>query len=144
MKQYDFYGWEKAAGIPVKNALYPGIETPLDLYDRLEKLWCAETCTPRLRANWTAENKTLGQCAITAFLVQDIFGGEVFAVPTQTGGMHCFNRVDGVVFDLTNAQFGEKAKNIVYDCTRLQDRDSAAHFAKEEKRLRYEYLKSKL
>ena len=28
--------------------------TPRDYYDRLSKIWCAETCAPRMRADWTA------------------------------------------------------------------------------------------
>lgn len=144
MKQYNFHGWQEAANVHVKYPVYPGIETPLDLYDRLEKLWCAQTCAPRLRPNWSESNRTLGQCSITAFLAQDLFGGEVFGMATDNGGIHCYNRVDGAVFDLTDAQFGQKAKELVYDCSWLQDRESAAHFAKEEKRCRYEFLKSKL
>lgn len=145
MKQYHFYGWENVDQIYAENPIYPGIETPLDLYDRLAELWCAETCAPRLRDRWTPENKTLGQCSITAFLTQDIFGGEVFAMPTKTGGLHCYNRVNGVVFDLTSKQFsGQEAKTMVYDCSLPQERESANHFFKEEKRQRYLYLKEKL
>ena len=143
-KQYEFYGWEGAKQVRVKNPLYADVQTPLDLYDRLERVWCADTCAPRLRDGWTPANKTLGQCSITAFLVQDIFGGEVYGMRTDNGGMHCYNRVDGIVFDLTSEQFGEKAKDLIYDCTLAQDREAAHHFAKAEKRQRYEYLKSRL
>lgn len=143
-KRYSFYGWETAGSIRDGMRMYQGIETPLDLYDALSRVWCADTCAPRLRSGWTPDNKTLGQCSITAFLVQDIFGGEVFGMPTKNGGVHCYNRVDGKVFDLTSEQFGADASGLVYDCAALQDRDSALHFGKEEKRLRYEYLKSRL
>ena len=45
MKTYHFYGWQQA-GVPAVNGEYPGIRTPLDLYDKLAQVWCAETCAP--------------------------------------------------------------------------------------------------
>ena len=134
MKKYRFYGWESA---DIKDAR--GF-TPRDYYDMLSEIWCAETCAPRMRDRWTKENKTLGQCSITAFLMQDIFGGKVFGVPLGDGNFHCFNVVGDCVFDLTSEQFGDKKLN--YDGCPEQFRE--IHFAKEEKRQRYEYLKSRL
>lgn len=144
MNTYCFYGWEKAGELTVKNEIYKGIRTPYDLYDKLCKVWCADTCAPRMRKDWTPENRTAGQCSITAFLAQDIFGGEVYAMTTNNGGLHCYNKVNDVVFDLTSEQFGEKAASLVYDCVLLQDRESSDHFAKAEKRARYEYLCNRL
>ncbi|MBR5679221.1 MAG: hypothetical protein IKX19_01085, partial [Clostridia bacterium] len=82
----------------------------------------------------------LGQCSITAFLMQDLYGGKVFGVPLGDGNFHCFNVVGGCVFDLTGEQFGEKKLNYT-DCPE-QLRET--HFAKEEKRQRYEVLKTAL
>lgn len=144
MKEYKFYGNREVDSVKAVNRLYKGIETPKDLYDTLSDIWCVETCAPRLRKDWTPENKTLGQCSITAFLVQDIFGGEVYAMPTDNGGLHCYNKVGDKVFDLTSEQFGDKANNLVYDCSLLQSRESKDHFDKLEKKARYEYLISKL
>ena len=76
---YRFYGWEHA-NVPAITDQYKGIHTPLDLYDALSESWCADTCAPRMRVKWTPENKTLGQCSITAFLTQDIFGGKVYGM----------------------------------------------------------------
>ena len=134
-----FYGWEQATA-PALNRDYPGIETPRDLYDALLGLWCADTCAPRMRGDWTAGNPTLGQCSITAFLAQDIFGGKVYGVPLKDGGFHCFNVVDGQRFDFTSQQFGEA--KLRYDDCPEQLRE--VHFAKEEKRQRYEKLKELL
>ena len=144
MDNYKFYGHESAAKVHVLNKIYKGIDTPLDLYDALSRIWCADTCAPRMRDDWSTDNKTLGQCSVTAFLAQDIFGGEVYAMRTESGGLHCYNKVGQAVFDLTCEQFGEKARELVYDCSMLQDRESADHFFKEEKRSRYEYLRSRL
>ncbi|MCR4585846.1 MAG: hypothetical protein K5686_09010 [Lachnospiraceae bacterium] len=138
--KYMFYGAERADMKPVLN-LYPGINDPRDLYDRLMEIWCEYTCTPRLREGFSEDNKTLGQCSITAFLVQDIFGGEVRGIEREGGTFHCYNVVGGKCFDLTSEQFRDE--ELVYsDDDPIQSRE--VHFAKEEKKQRYEYLKEKL
>lgn len=136
---YQFYGWQQAT-VPAVADTYPGIHTPQDLYDALSDLWCAETCAPRMRKDWTPENKTLGQCSITAFLVQDIFGGEVYGIPLPDGGFHCYNVVNGHLFDLTSEQFA--GETLCYENNPQQSRD--IHFAKEEKFERYKLLCQKL
>ena len=134
MKTYKFYGWE-TADVTDERGL-----TPRDYYDMLSEIWCAETCAPRLREGWSPENKTLGQCSITAFLIQDIFGGKVRGILRPGGNHHCFNEVSGCVFDLTSEQFGDEK----LDYTDCPEQSREVHFAKEEKRLRYEYLRSEL
>ena len=131
---YRFYGWEKA-DILDRNGL-----NPRDLYDLLSGIWCAETCAPRMRDQWTPENPTYGQCSITAFLVQDLFGGRVYGVPRKDGSFHCFNAVEDCVFDLTSEQFGDEALN--YEGCPEQLRE--VHFAREEKRQRYLTLRKRL
>ena len=83
---------------------------------------------------------TLGQCSITAFLAQDIFGGDVYGILRPGGNYHCYNVVNGRTFDLTSEQFGDE--ELSYEDNPMQSRE--VHFAKEEKRLRYEYLKEEL
>ncbi|MBR4132641.1 MAG: hypothetical protein IKT99_06645 [Oscillospiraceae bacterium] len=134
MKEYQFYGWQTA---DIRDAR--GL-TPRDYYDLLSEIWCAETCAPRMRPDWSPENRTLGQCSITAFLLQDLYGGKVFGVPLGDGNYHCFNAVDGCVFDLTSEQFGEKA----LDYSACVEQSREVHFAKEEKQQRYQYLREKL
>lgn len=134
MKQYAFYGWQTADIKDVRGL------TPRDYYDLLSDAWCAETCAPRMRGDWTPRNKTLGQCSVTAFLMQDIYGGKVYGVPLGDGNYHCFNVVGDCVFDLTSEQFGDVALN--YEDCPGQERD--VHFAKEEKRRRYELLTARL
>ncbi len=136
---YRFYGWE-CADVPPLTQEYQGIDTPRKLYDVLSDIWCEYTCAPRLREGWSTENKTLGQCSITAFLVQDIFGGKVYGVSREGGTFHCYNVVGESVFDLTSEQFGEE--KLCYQGNPEQFRE--VHFAKEEKRKRYEYLRDAL
>ena len=93
-----------------------------------------------MRDRWTNENMTLGQCSITAFLAQDIFGGKVYGIKRPGGNYHCYNVIGDCAFDLTSEQFGDEVLN--YKDNPEQQRE--VHFAKEEKRLRYEYLKEAL
>ncbi len=137
--EYKFWGWENTDISPVTNE-YKGILNPRDLYDALSNIWCAETCAPRMRSDWTKENKTLGQCSITAFLVQDIFGGKVYGIKRPGGNFHCYNVIGNAKYDLTSEQFGEE----VLDYTNNPEQFREVHFAKEEKRLRYESLKQRL
>lgn len=136
---YKFYGWERAS-VPARTDEYAGIHTPKDLYDVLSNLWCEYTCAPRMRKNWSKDNMTLGQCSITAFLAQDIFGGKVYGILRDGENYHCYNVVDHCVFDLTSEQFGDEV--LSYENNPEQFRE--VHFAKEEKRQRYEYLRSEL
>ncbi|MBO7079149.1 MAG: hypothetical protein J6W64_05005, partial [Bacilli bacterium] len=103
---YKFYGYESKSVKPI-NAEYVAILDQRHLYDLLCDIWCKETCAPRMQKDWSKDNKTLGQCSITAFLVQDIFGGEVYGVPLEDGNYHCFNKVNDVLFDLTSEQFDD-------------------------------------
>lgn len=139
MQKYKFYGWEQANALAITDQ-YKKIRTPIDLYDALSEIWCAQTCAPRMRDSWTPENKTMGQCSITAFLAQDIFGGEVYGIHRPDGNYHCYNVVGDCCFDLTSEQFGDEV--LIYENNPPQSRET--HFEKEEKRLRYEYLKKEL
>ena len=123
-----FYGEETAA---------PEI---LRLFDELWPLWKIATCAPRLRPDWSEANRPLGQCSITAFLVQDLLGGKVRGIPLPDGSVHCFNEALGCRFDLTSAQF----PNTVLDYENRPEQSREEHFADDGKRQRYELLKSRL
>lgn len=120
-----FYGWETAT------------EEIRALYDDLTQVWSRDTCAPRMRADWSPENCTLGQCSITAFLVQDLLGGKVFGVPLEDGSVHCFNEAQGCVFDLTSELFGDRVLSYGDRPEQLRER----HFADEDKFARYRLLK---
>ena len=134
MKEYRFYGWREANIVDQRGL------TPRDYYDLLSSTWSKETCAPRMREEWSAGNKTLGQCSITAFLMQDVYGGRVYGVPLGDGNFHCFNVVGDCVFDLTSEQFGDE----VLDYSLLYEQSREIHFAKEEKKARYLLLRERL
>ena len=122
--------------------IYPGIETPDDLYGALMHCWTRGTCTARLRSKWSEDNKTAGQCAITAFIVQDIFGGEIHEMDTGRG-LHCYNVISGTAVDLTSEQFGADAKKLSYENNPLQP-PREERMNQTGKRERYEMLKKNL
>ncbi len=131
---YKFYGSDTKCVSPIDKNLK--IKNQYDLYHVLKSCWSKETCAPRMRNRWTEEDYTVGQCSITSFLVQDLFGGEVYGIKLNDGNYHCFNVIGDVKFDLTSEQFKEKLN---YDDVVLQKRE--VHFKKEEKFERYKYLK---
>lgn len=64
--------------------------------------WSAETA----QGDWDPNNPATGQCAITALIVQDYFGGELLRCKTKLGKSHYWNRLpDGAELDLTESQF---------------------------------------
>ena len=136
---YKFFNANNADVYPITKG-FELIKDPRVMYDLMSGIWCEYSCAPRMRKDWSKENMTLGQCSITSFLIQDIFGGEVYGVPLGDGSYHCYNVVNGVQFDLTSEQFGDQ--KLVYDNKYPQSREE--HFASEEKYLRYLYLKKEL
>lgn len=134
-----FYGW-KSDPVTFRDEAYAKIRNQKHLYMLLKKCWSSDTCAPRLCEKWSAENPTVGQCSVTAFLVQDIFGGEVRGIVRPDGSHHCFNAAGTSVFDLTSEQFG--SEKLDYETYVTESREE--HFRKEEKRLRYEALKASL
>jgi hypothetical protein len=75
------------------------------LRERLERAWSRSTSAePTI---WTSSNPAWGQCAITALVVQDHFGGELLRGQMREGS-HYWNRLpDGTDVDLTLQQFTE-------------------------------------
>lgn len=136
---YKFYGSGTPAVLCVNDA-FRGVTDQRVLYDLLSDIWCEYTCAPRMRKDWSRDNRTLGQCSVTAFLAQDIFGGKVYGILRPGGNYHCYNVIGDVVFDLTSEQFGGEVLN--YSDNPEQFRED--HFAKTEKFERYSYLKNEL
>lgn len=69
--------------------------------------WCADTSSDPL--GWTAFNPAWGQCAVTALVLHDLYGGEIVwaqaTLPDGTAVSHYFNVIDGQEVDLTRRQF---------------------------------------
>lgn len=138
--EHHFYGEKNAIGIMPINPDYEGVSDLYSLYMRLNGIWSKQTCAPRMRNEWYESNKTLGQCSITAFLVQEIYGGDVYGVPLGDGNFHCFNCIQGYDFDLTCEQFGGKKLIYTHDYPQFAE----VHFSKQEKKERFVMLKESL
>ena len=70
----------------------------------LEKGWSKETCDNAKM--WNSRNPCECQSAVTATLVQDIFGGEIFR-GKKSNHTHYFNCINGVYVDLTSQEYYE-------------------------------------
>lgn len=64
-----------------------------------------ETAYPSCQKDWVPNDATYGQCAITAMLFYDYFGGTIHRIRVEGGGTHYFNRLNGRYYDLTREQF---------------------------------------
>jgi len=84
----------------------PALDTPSvdELLDALRCAWARDTsASPE---SWTPENAPLGQCAVTALVVQDFFGGTLIRAIVRPDVSHYWNRLpDGTELDLTRSQF---------------------------------------
>ena len=104
---YRFYGWESADEVkPIREG---GFASLGEFYMGCLASWSVETCSVRFRGDWSEENPSVGQCTITAALVREAFGGEIFGLPLVSGGTHSFNRIGGRFYDLACEQFGKNA-----------------------------------
>ena len=99
-----FYG-EEYSNLKRKTQGDPHLETLGDLYNILRKCWSKETAYPSCQAEWVPNDPSYGQCAITAMLVYDMFGGSIHRIRVSGGGTHYFNCIDGHYIDLTREQF---------------------------------------
>ena len=83
--------------------------TPEELEKLLETAWSrATSADPK---GWNKTNPAWGQCAVTACVIQDHFGGTLLRVDAWIIGVgdpigHYFNKLpDGTTVDLTRIQF---------------------------------------
>lgn len=79
---------------------------PARLRPLLERAWSKETSVDP--SGWSAENPAWGQCAITALVIQDLYGGDLLRCKVR-GISHYLNRLaSGEAIDLTRDQFGDE------------------------------------
>lgn len=76
----------------------------LELKELLSECWNIETCSPGLKDKWSEDNPSIGQCAITALIVNDYFDGKIMRC-MSTSGSHYYNIIDDKIIDLTKEQF---------------------------------------
>ena len=104
---------------------------------RIEACWDAETSNDT--GGWHAGIRGHGQCAVTALIVQDHFGGELMR-GEFAGGSHYWNRLaDGTEIDLTASQF-----DVVPDFAHIAVRSRNYVLSYPATLRRYELLKARV
>jgi hypothetical protein len=67
----------------------------------LARAWSLNTAK-----QWTPDTPAAGQCNVTTVVVPDLFGGDILKTSLPDYDVdHNYNRIDGVVADLTDSQF---------------------------------------
>jgi hypothetical protein len=104
----------------------------------LFEAWCKETSASP--DSWSEQNPALGQCAISALVVQDLLGGELLRTIVN-GESHYWNRLpNGQEVDTTRQQFGSEPR--IDSPTTVRERSYVLSFPYTVKR--YEVLKSRI
>jgi hypothetical protein len=117
-------------------------EAILKLTAAFTNAWIRETCFPTLRAKWSESNKAMGQCATTALVVHDMYGG-TFADDRHQN--HVWNILpDGSQHDFCRMQF---ESGVEPKATTTKTRDELLHHKKAEEvemEKRYRLLKERV
>ncbi len=112
------------------------------LKESFRKAWSKETCYPRQIDEWTNSNPALGQCAVTALVINDLYGGNILFSEDYN---HFWNILpSGQEIDLTKEQFGE---DIEFVDAKIIDRKNIIDTKNAQRArtpYRYELLRSKV
>ena len=60
--------------------------------------------SPQTAIQWRPDNPALGQCNVTALLVNELFGGRILKT-RHLESVHYYNEIDGQRYDFTSSQF---------------------------------------
>lgn len=118
----SFYG-EEFSSLKNTSNVNEFIETLSDLYNVLRECWSKETAYPACQKYWSRNDPSCGQCAITAMLVNDMFGGSIHRIELSDGGTHYFNKIQEHYIDLTSEQFSLYRIPISYEPNEQMNRD---------------------
>ena len=109
------------------------------LKSAIDLSWSAKTSSDS--ANWSESNRAYGQCAVTALVIQDFFGGKLLRVEAsgpQGKVSHYYNQLrDGNIIDLTRKQF---PKGTEFSAPEYREREYVLSYP--ETASRYEILKN--
>ena len=108
----------------------------------LRKAWCRETAHPSYRDKWSEDKPSAGQCLVTALVVQDKYGGDIYSCRVGNNS-HFVNIIDERIVDKTAEQFGGTDK-IKYINGSFRKRTRADLLKNKDVKERYELLKAKL
>lgn len=122
-RSISYYGQEHTSHIRRKDGKEHAIDSLDQLFSVLLEVWCRETAYPACQEDYDHDNDpTYGQCAITATLVYDMFGGTIHRIRMDGSGTHYFNKINNHYIDLTRDQFDLYDLDIVYDPNEMMPR----------------------
>lgn len=110
----------------------------------LEKAWSRETADPDRQGQWSEKNKALGQCAVTAVLIYDLFGGRMLY---DKANFHIWNEFpDGSQHDFSRSQFTDERTFSVYkyktkDDILYDERGQKTNIVERYQKLKQKFLK---
>jgi hypothetical protein len=104
--------------------------------------WTAETAHPAYRDKWSPDNPSVGQCAVTALIVQELLGGDIYSCKVGRSS-HFVNIINDEIYDLTAEQFGG-TNNIQYVNNSFKPKSRKSLLRNKDVCIRYELLKSRL
>lgn len=140
-REITYFGHEYGY-IPKINNMITSVETIDDLFEKLLVCYSKETAYPSCQAEYDHDkDPTYGQCAITAMIVNDVFGGTIHRIKVE-GGTHYFNKIEGHYIDLTRDQFD--LYNISVNCEPNEEIPRERLGNSGDTKNRYDKLLSKL
>ena len=73
-------------------------------------------------------NPALGQCNVTALLIEELFGGRILKTRLQEG-YHYYNEIDGYRYDFSDSQF---TSQVEYDDLQSSREEAERTVTKDE------------
>lgn len=94
--------------------------------------WEERTCYKEQKEKWTYEKPYIGQSAVTALVVNDLFGGYIMKAKVN-GESHYYNVVEGNIIDYTAKQYEDEFINyaegkLAYRGRILKDYDTKSRY----------------
>lgn len=108
----------------------------------LRKAWCRKTAYPSYQDKWSTDDPSVGQCLVTALIVQDRYGGDIYSCKVGNNS-HFVNIIGERIVDKTAEQFGGSS-NIKYVNGSFRKRARKSLLKNKDVKARYELLKSRL
>lgn len=108
----------------------------------LRKAWCRETAHLSYQSKWSEDNPSLGQCCVTALVIQDQYGGDIYSCKVGNNS-HFVNIINERIVDKTAEQFGG-ANKIKYISGSFRKRTRVSLLKNKDVKQRYELLKARM
>ncbi len=104
--------------------------------------WSKGSTYPDDRDKWSESNKALGQCAVTAVIIFDMFGGKLIY---DKENFHIWNELpDGSQHDFSRSQFKDDRDFKIYKYQTKEEVLYNKHGKRTQAELRYKLLKQRL